>query len=112
MPRFDKIAIARAAIAAFTDTIKQVGDYHRAEVGMPAHWDYRNNDLRMVLTESVLRASTDASLSAILDIWKDGAGKVLSVSWEPERPWQPLHISSFKGALLQQVLDSVITPER
>ncbi len=112
MPRFDKIAMARAAIAVFTDTIKQTGEYHRAEVRMPAHWDYRNNDLRMVLTESVLRASTDASLSAMLDIWKDGAGKVLSVSWEFERPWQPLHIASFKGALLQQVLDSVVTPER
>lgn len=111
MPRFDRLATAQRAIAIFTPQIKQSGVYNRAEPRRPAYWDLNLGTHRMLVTENALRLETDASTSNILDIWVTGVGKILSVSWEPERPWQPLHISSFKGEFIQELL-STATAEK
>lgn len=97
MKRADKFAIAKAAIERFEPAIRASGTLHPVQAIRPASWELNAWGFLFMLTENVLRKSDDKSLSTILDIWPSPSGlKQLSVSWEPTRPWQPLHISTFK----------------
>lgn len=97
MKRADKLAIAKAAIEKFEPAIRASGTLRPVQALQPGWWELKAWGFQFALTENVLRKSDDKSLSTVLDIWPSPSGqKLLSVSWEPTRPWQPLHISTFK----------------
>lgn len=54
-----------------------------------SHWRLKTPDLFFILSEHALLASEDWSLSCVLDAWGASGAKVLSITWEPDRPWTP-----------------------
>ena len=111
MPRFDRPAVARRAIALFVPQIKQTGEHHPATPQMPDHWSLNLGRHSMMFSEKVVRLHTDESTSDLLDIWMTGVGKILSVSWYSDRPEDGFHISTFKGELLQELIAAATVEE-
>ncbi len=87
--------LAMRARDLFVPYILSKGVREVATVRMPAHWRLEAWNLHFIYTEGVLLLPTDPSLSCMLDIWSASHKKQLSISWEPDRPWQPMHIASF-----------------
>jgi len=79
----------------FVPYILSKGVREVATVRMLAHWRLESWNLHFIYVEGVLLLPTDQSLSCLLEVWSASHKKELSISWEPERPWQPLHIASF-----------------
>ena len=103
----DKLAVIKAAILKFESAARSQGTFHPAQARMPSYWEVESWGLRIVLSVQVLRLPTDSALSTILDVWpaQTRLPKVLSASWEPTRPWQPPHVSSFRAGDWMALLD-------
>jgi len=103
-----RLELAVRARDLFVPYVVTKGIHEAATVHMPSHRHLESWNLRFIYTEGVLLLPTDKSLSYLLDVCSASHGKELSISWEPERPWQPPHIASFnpRGAwipLLDQI---------
>jgi hypothetical protein len=94
--RISRLEVAKWAIGALADKVKAAGVYQAALTRCPAYWSSRDGGCKLALTPGVLRSPDDPALSALLDVWLDGSGKVLSVSWFPEKPWIPPNITTLK----------------
>jgi len=53
------------------------------------HWQVEALELTVIYTEHALLDPADRSPSCLLDVWTAVGPKVLSLTWEQERPWQP-----------------------
>lgn len=93
--RGGRLALAMRARDLFVPYVVSKGVREAATVRMPAHWRLGSWNLNFIYAEGVLLLPTDQSLSCLLDVWSASHRKQLSISWEPERPWQPPHIASF-----------------
>lgn len=96
MERINRLEIARMAIRILEPRLQREGKLHAAEPKMPKHYELKIGDISLILGEGILLLTNDTALSSVLNIWEPDRGKVLCVSWHPERPWQPPHISSLK----------------
>lgn len=93
-----KLAIARFAMERLAPELRARGAHHSATPKQPAYWELVRNGVLLMLTENALLLPTDESTSDLLDGWPlDKAGvaghKMLSVSWQPARPWLPPRIA-------------------
>jgi hypothetical protein len=89
MARVDRLSIA-ADVARQLPELVRCGKYTPAAGTQPAYWGRDIGEWQVYLTEHVLLSSEDPALSMLLDVWpRAGGGKVLSVSWMPDRPWVP-----------------------
>jgi hypothetical protein len=96
MGRTDRLAIARMAIRILEPRLRSEGKFHAAAPKMPKHYELEIERFSLILGEGILILTNDTALSSVLNVWEHNQGKVLCVSWHPERPWQPPHISSLK----------------
>lgn len=97
----------------FVPYLQAKGNREAATVHMPTHWRLESWNLLFIFAENVLLLPHDQSLSCLLDIWSASYKKQLSISWQPDRPWQPLHIASFdpRGAWIP-LLDLIPPADR
>lgn len=93
--RGGRLEQAMRARDLFVPHILDKGFREAATVRMPAHWRMEAWNLHFIYVEGALLLPTDQSLSCLLDIWSASHKKQLSISWQPDRPRQPLHIASF-----------------
>lgn len=89
------LELAVRARDLFVPYVVTKGIHEVATVQMPTHWRSESWRLRFIFAEGVVLLPTDKSLSNLFDVWSASPRKELSISWEPERPWQPPHIASF-----------------
>ena len=105
MPRIkDRLAVVNEIIKTVAPRVRAEGLHTPHQASVPGHWELIIGDLSLVLTERVLRLPGDRALAQLLDVWRSQGGKVLSVDWMEERPWQPPRISCFKAGDWLQVL--------
>lgn len=90
-----RLELTRRAIGLFVPHIAARGRRVVATHAMPSHMTLDDWGLHFILSGSVLRLPSDRSMSSLLDIWSSEHLKQLSVSWQPTRPWEPLHVSTF-----------------
>jgi hypothetical protein len=64
---------------------------------MPKRYELKIGILELMLVENALLLPDDPTLSSALYVWVNGQGKVLNVSWCPQRPWAPPHVSNLKA---------------
>lgn len=87
-----RLEIVRWAIATLPPLVESAGTYHPADSRTPASWRLNDKGCQIILTINVLCDPVDPDLSSLLDVWQDVGGKVLSVSWCPNRPWAPPYV--------------------
>lgn len=90
-----RLELAMRARDLFLPYLQAKGSREAATVQMPTHWRMEAWNLHFIYAENVLLLPSDPSLSCLLDVWSAAWRKQLSISWQPDRPWQPLHIASF-----------------
>lgn len=95
--RIPRLAVARWAIEVLPDRIKEQGSFHAAKPNLPASWRLEHGGCRLLFAPGVLRAPDDPALSSLLEGWLDVGGKVLSVSWFPDKLWLPPVITTLKS---------------
>ncbi len=94
--RLPRLAVARWAIDALPARIQEQGVFHAAQPNLPASWRLAQGGCRLLFAPGALLAPDDPELSALVDVWLDVGGKVLSVSWFPKKLWLPPRISTLK----------------
>ena len=88
-----RLNLANWAVATLGRRVRAEGKYSAWNSEMPGHWALETSEFRLLLTEGVLLFPTDVATSCLLDVWSlRKSGKLLSVRWMPERPWEPPHI--------------------
>lgn len=97
MPHQDRLKIARFAVDSIAPFVRASGQRHLPGPNMSGHWLLVWQDLQFILTEQVLLWPEDASLSSVIDVWDIHRHKVLSVRWQPSRPWLPPTVVNFKA---------------
>jgi hypothetical protein len=102
----EKLELARWMREALAPAIRAKGEYQAAGVSGPAHWRLETPELIVIYAEGALLRPDDRSLSSVLDIWTNPGRKVVSLSWENDRPWQPVSIVRMAtGSWLQSLKD-------
>lgn len=97
MKRPDKLTIARRAIDELAPLVKAAGQHHPAEPDGPSRWELEWRGLQVLLSGRALVRPDDSSLTSIIDIWQGSGPKVLSVNWQPSRPWVPPEVATFRS---------------
>lgn len=97
MTRYEKLATALSAIKLLAPIIRATGQHHPAGSSGPSHWVLDWHGHRLLLAERALLWPDDSALSSLLDIWPDTGPKLLSVRWQPLRPWVPPEIVAFRA---------------
>lgn len=92
----DRLELARFLIERVAPEVRAKGVFQRASAMQPGCLTYHSHELQFVFTENVLIRPNEGVTSCSLDVWPDGAGKVFSMVWKPERPWLPPEIVSCK----------------
>jgi hypothetical protein len=95
--RIDRLDFARQAMAILPGRVKGHGTYHSTTPHCPGHWIWSDGELEYLYTEGVLLLPHDLELSALLDVLASGMGKVLSIGWQPKRPWVPPRVTCLKS---------------
>jgi hypothetical protein len=67
------------------------------------------SDLRLIHAEQALLSSEERSLSCVLDVWAGKGPKVLSLTWEPDRPWQPARIVRLVTGPWREALELLVS---
>ena len=94
--RTPRLVIERWAMETLPTMVTGAGVYHAGSHRCPAIWILEAGGCKIALTQNVLLLPFDPALSTLLDVWLDVGGKVLSVSWFPEKPWVPPHVAALK----------------
>lgn len=106
----EKIEFARWARECVTPYVRAHGQHHPAGVDGPRRWQLETTELMVYYTEQALLDPADRSLSCMLDVWASGRAKVLSLTWETDRPWQPPQIvRHVSGGPWRQALDRLVS---
>lgn len=92
-----RLAVAQWAVSSLAPRVRSTGMHQAAQPHCPAYWQLDEAGCRMMLAVNALRLPDDPESSALLDVWMDHGGKVMSVSWFPSLPWRPPHISTLKA---------------
>lgn len=95
--RIPRVVLARWAMTALPEMVTGSGVYQPASSKGPAFWSLEASGCRLQLAQNVLLLPVDPACSTLLDVWLDIGGKVLSMSWFPEKPWIPPHVTRFKA---------------
>jgi len=95
--RIPRLVIARWAMETLPTMVTGAGVYEAGSLLRPAFWSLDVGGCKLVLTQSVLLLPVDPALSTLLDVWLDVGGKVLSISWFPEKPWIPPRVVALKS---------------
>lgn len=90
-----RLELAMRAKCLFVPYLQLKGTHEAATADMPSHWHLESWNLLFTYVENTLLLPSDQHPSCLLDIWSAAHKKQLSVSWQPDRPWQPLRIASF-----------------
>jgi hypothetical protein len=93
MKQAEKLELALWVRDTLVPLLRAKGEHHPAGAEGPTHWLLDTPELRLVYSEGALLSPDDRSLSCLLDVWVDRRKKVLSLSWEADRPWQPVRIA-------------------
>jgi hypothetical protein len=72
--------------------VRAKGEHHAAEALSPANWQMKASELILIYAEGALMRPDDRSPSSLLDVWAGQGKKVVSLSWQPDRPWQPVDV--------------------
>lgn len=99
-----KLEFARWVVETVVPYVRRYGQHYPAGTDGPSHWRLKTPDLFFVLSDHALLASEDRSLSCVLDAWVAGGAKVLSITWEPNRPWTPPQVVRLANGPWREVL--------
>lgn len=94
--RIPRLVIARWAMETLPSMLRETGAYRPASPTFPASWSLDTSGCKLILTQNVLLLPFDPACSTLLDVWLDVGGKVMSISWFPEKPWMPPHITALR----------------
>lgn len=111
LAHIEKLALAIEAIKVLPPLVRASGVFSPATAIEPAHWVVNTGPWAINLTEHVLHGPADAVLSMVLDVWGPPGGKVLSVSWMPDRPWAPPCVVCCKRGPWQELLGGDAMPK-
>lgn len=92
MKQGEKLELGFWARHTLVPMLRAKGEHHPAGAEGPTHWRLDTPELKIAYTEGALLSPDDRSLSNLLDVWTEKDKKVVSLSWEKERPWQPVQI--------------------
>ena len=93
----DRLQIANWAVVTLSARVRANGTYSLWESAAPGHWVLETSDFSIWLTEGILLRPIDQATSCVLDVWSvPSSQKLLSVSWMPERPWEPPRLTKAK----------------
>lgn len=91
MKMTEKLELAKWMKEVVVPMVRAKGEHHAAEAFSPANWQMKTFELMLIYAEGALRSPDDRSPSSLLDIWSSNK-KVASLSWQPDRPWQPVNV--------------------
>jgi hypothetical protein len=106
----EKLELAHWMREALAPVIRTKGEHQAAGVSGPAHWRLETQELIVIYAEGALLRPDDRSLSSVLDIWTKPGKKVVSLSWENDRPWQPVGIVRMATGPWLQSLRNLASP--
>jgi hypothetical protein len=105
MARIDKLGLVAEAIKVLPPIVRERGKLSPATAAQPQYCELDIGGFHIILTEGALLTPVDEALSSMLDIWpSQGTGKLLSVSWMPDKPWLPPRVVQCKAGDWQRLL--------
>lgn len=84
-----RLEFAQWTIDKVVPLVRARGEHLPAGVNGPTRWRLDTCGLTIVVAWNALLAPNDRNASCLVDVWPTTRPKVLSIRWEPERPWQP-----------------------
>jgi hypothetical protein len=111
MKMTEKLELALWMREAAVPVVRAKGRHHAAGACSPEHWRLETSELILVCTEGALLSPDDRSLSSLLDIWMSQGKKVVSLSWQSDRPWQPVDVVRLAPGPWLESLKSLVNPQ-